>query len=988
MQIALLLIFFISGAAGLLYEVVWTRQLTLILGVTAPAVSTVLATFMAGLGLGGALAGRFVRNRNPIKFYAFCELGIALFGIATPFLLDALAPVYVMIKQKLGGGSGLTAARAAFSAFILLPPSLLMGATMPALSKWAVAASGQARSGRAIGFLYAINTLGAVAGTLGAAFFSIEAYGVRGTIALAAACNCTAALAAYSLSSRFSTVTEAAATEGSPVRPSGDRNRIIAFAVTALSGMSALLCEGIWTRYLVYAIGDNSAYAFAEMLAMFLFGIAVGSWAASPLVDRTRNPFAWLAVIQGLIACTSVASTALLDSRGRYAGFGDPYTGDIEATWATFLWAGVWSSAKVVLLPTLLFGATFPFIAKIVTRQSATAATDVGRALAWNTGGAILGALASGFLILPVLGFTKGMIATGSIELVAGALAMTRSGSRLWVSALCGASIIILFGGSCAWALSVRDAAARALIQDSARDKMLFYEDGAVSSVAVVEDTSTGFRTLYVGGDAQASTDPGGMLHLRLLGHLPALFHRNPKSGLVICCGAGVTLGSLASHPLDSIEVCDLSPTIIQLNRDGLFDLGNHRVFNDPRLRVTIDDGRNHLLATGRTYDVITTDPIDPDDAGVTSIYCKEFYQLVDKRLNPGGVACQWLTMQYSIDVYKSLIQAFRSAFPDCYLYDGDFTTVLVGRKPGGKPVSFDRLKSAFEVDPVRKSLADVGIDDPYDLLALEIAGPSALAAFCGDAPANSDEHPIAEVVAPRSAWGNPKGSMVKKLRTTLAMRSPDRGETVADWSKDHAARFREKYEGIQRSMDSRLIRADEDKDGTMTIESILKSLYSSGPRTTELMALFDRCEYSPGENVGEYLMNVDFGIDALDTRNRKSGFDPAEGARFAKYCFETALAMRPDALRPRLGLALAAARLDDHALAIDCAWQFLKGARYARPVIDKFCDRQTELLILQLSDPNRAAAALQSLERFMGVKNEPTVEAWMAWWKNWKKKK
>ncbi|MBI3818571.1 MAG: fused MFS/spermidine synthase [Planctomycetes bacterium] len=978
MRFIILLVFFVSGAAGLLYEVVWTRQLTLLLGVTAPAVSTVLATFMAGLGIGGAAAGRMIKNRDPLKFYAFCEVGIAILGFASPYVLDALAPVYVFLKQTIGGGPALTAARAALSALVLLPPALFMGATLPALSKWILTIGGDGRRGRGVGLLYAVNTVGAVAGTIAAAYFTIETFGMRGSIGCAAALNGVATIGAWSLSRAGIPAAPAASGTLNITFSAGARRA--ALIAAALSGAAGLACEGIWTRYLIYAVGDNSAYAFADMLAIFLAGIAAGSALAAPFVDKFKNPLLALAVIQGALACACVASVALLEPKGRYAGLGDWLTGETYVPWATFLWTGVWSSAKVVFIPTLLFGASFPFVARIVTRGAETAAADVGRSVAWNTAGSIAGAIASGFVLLPMLGFAKGMIAAASLSLLAMLAALAPAASLRFVKFIVAAIVCIAFGALSLVALSRRDAAARALIKDETRDTMKFYEDGAVSSVAVVEDNITKTRVLYVGGDAQASTDPVGMLHLRLMGHLPALFHENPKSGLVICCGAGVTLGSLASHPLETLEICDLSPTILQLNKDGVFDGGNNGVFRDPRLRVTVDDGRNHLLSTTRTYDVITTDPIDPDDAGVTSIYCKEFYELVSKRLNPGGVACQWMTTQYSLDVYKSLIQAFRLSFPECYIYDGDFTTVIVGRKPGGRRVAFDRLERAFEDRKVKSSLAAVGIDDPYDLLTLQLAGPADIANFCGDAPPNSDDRPIAEVVAPRTEWGNPRGSWIEKQRVLLSMRKSDRGDAIADWSAEHAARFKEKYRGMQRSMDARLARNEPGGGGAAKAEAVLRSLISTGPRTVDLMAEFDECDFEPGEDVGEYLLQIDFGIEALLPDAPPPNYDKAEAAKFAKYCFRSALMIRPDSLRGRLGLALACARLLEHAAAIDYARQVTEHARYATDYLQEFTRHETQQLINAVGDANEGTAAAEALEKLNNIRLDRTVEAWNAW--------
>jgi spermidine synthase len=996
-RLALLTVFALSGAAGLLYEVVWTRQLSLLLGVTAASVSTVLAVFMAGLGIGSAFAhrllgsreagGRGPGGRNPILFYAACEFGIGAWGALTPWLLGLCAPIYVGLRPALGDGVGLTLARSAIAGVVLLPATILMGATLPALAR-AATASGS-RAGAGIGALYAINTLGAVAGTLAAAFFTIEWLGMRGTIALAAAINGLVGIAAAAISFRWRSVAApggaAPAAPGAEPEPFPDSWRGTALRVTCLSGLAALACEGLWTRYLVYAVGDNSAYAFAEMLAVFLLGLAAGSATMAPLADRFRNPMAALAALQALLAAACVASAGALDSPGRGGGLGGGYSGHEGASWGSFLVHGLLASGKVVFVPTLLFGATFPLVARIVTRAPATSDRDVGRALAWNTSGAIAGALLSGFVILPTLGFAKGMVAVGLVNLAAAAHARgaaARAPGFGWrarrILVLGSVAAVALFLGSTAFAIARDGAAARALTRNSTRDKLVFYEDGPVSSVGITEDTKTGFRLLYVGGDAQASTDPEGMIHLRLLGHLPALLHPNPKSGLVICFGAGVTLGSLASHPFETLEVCELSPSVLRANRAGFFDDGNRGVIHDPRLRITLDDGRNHLLATDRTYDVITTDPIDPDDAGVTSLYSKEFYELEAKRLNPGGVACQWITTQYSLEVLKSLIESFRQVFPDCFLVDAAFTTVLVGRKPGGAPIPFERLERAFRDPRVAASLGDVGIDGPNDLLALVLAGPRELEDFCRGAAPNTDDRPIAEVVAPRSEYGNDADWWLRKERVLQSMRGLDRSRWIADWTPQKEEALRPTFDAIQRAMASRLFSRMKWEDRVAGARAVLESLAPPAPRINDLMAAFDRCDLRRGESDPEFESAIEAGIGALTNKNA-DGVAPLD----ARANFEAALARRPASCRALLGLAVASAQAGDPAAAIDRAAELLRWARYADDYLGPFCEAQMDVLVGWADEPERGPAARAALTRLTDAKISYAPSAWADWWQS-----
>ncbi len=981
----LLALFFLSGAAALVYEVVWTRQLGLVLGVGAEAVSTVLATFMAGLALGSALAPRLMRGRHPLAFYAVAEAAVAVLGAASPFLIGALPDVFVPLARTFGEGPLLGAARAALAGAVLLPATILMGATLPALAQWASLRG--TRLGASIGLLYGVNTLGAVAGTLGAAFFLVELLGRRGTILAAAAVNLGVALLAGALARRASAETgpESFTSPPGPAsasRPAvhqfgasvfGARVRSSAILAGALAGATALASESLWTRYLVYSVGDNSAYAFAEMLAMTLLGIGAGSALAAPFLDRMERPLAVLGRLLGLAAIACVASVSVLEAPGRYAGLGD-WQG-ASAPWSTFVTHGLLASARVVLVPAMLFGAAFAVVARVAATDARGAGRGVGRALAANTMGAIAGALAGGFLLLPGLGLAKGMIAAALLALGASVVAWrAEPATRRSMPLLVG--LLALFAAACGFALSREDAAVRALLQGSPRDRLVFYADGAVSSVGVVEDARTGHRTLFVDGDGQAGDGPEMMLHLRLLGHLPALLHEDPRSALVIGLGAGITVGALASHPLETLQVCELSPTILRMHREGWFEAGSGGVLSDPRLRVVVADGRNHLLASDRLWDVITTDPIDPDDAGVSNLYAREFYELVAARLAPGGVACQWITQSYGPEVTRSLIEAFRGVFADCVLFDAGFTTVLAGRKRGGTPADYARLERAFDDAHIARSLAEVGIDGPEDLLALQLAGPEALAAFCAGAVPNTDDRPVAEVVAPRTTWGVSATEWVERARTLYGMRSLDRAAVVADWSETREHALAPAFEAMTRALASRLVAPRErPEDVERAPRLVLRSLVAPAPRYVDLMAGFDECEVPAGTVDAEFDRLFGTGIAALDL----APGTPATDARAVRK-FEEALALRPQSLRASFGLAVAHAQAGSPALAIDAAMGVLRRARNARDVLEPFALLQVDRLVAAAAEPGAAGASARgALEALAG--SAAGAGGWDAWW-------
>lgn len=975
-------LFFLSGAAGLIYEITWTRQLTLQLGVTAEAVATVLAVYMAGLAIGGAIAHRFIQKRNPLRFYAICEFAIAATGLLAAMAPAWLADVWIIVHRSFGDESAAPAwIRPAIAGATLLPPTLLMGMTLPALARAAGGAGGTIA--RSTGRLYAWNTAGAIAGVFCATFFCIEWFGHHRTVQVAAAINVVVGAIAWMLSTKCDFINTPGEPAGHELSRANSGAVMAALILTFAGGFVSLSCQSLWTRYLVYAVGDNSAFAFAEMLIIFLAGIALGSAVASPIAMETRRPLELLSILQILAAAACAAGPRWLDPAGRAAGFADPVTGEITRPFIEFVFHGLTAAAKVMALPTLLFGASFPLVVRVVTDgtapdgRSAGVARDVGHALAWNTAGAIPGALAGGFLILPKLGYTNGLAVAGAL-LAVPSLGVLVGSAR---SAVAKAGYLlagsILFGATVWYGSGTGDAAARALIRNSERDRLIYYEDTAVASIGVVEDTVTGSRILYVGGDAQASTDPGGMLHLRLLGHLPAAFHGDPKDALVVACGAGVTLGALATHPLKSLTICDLSEAVIRINRDGMFDSGNGGVFRDPRLSVVIQDGRNYLLTTERTFDLITTDPIDPDDAGVTSIYSREYYQLVNRRLREGGVACQWISTIYSLDVYKSLLAAFQSVFEECYLYDAGFTTVIVGRKRGAVRPGFARLEAVFSHSKARQSLAAVGIDGPFDLLSLQIAGPAELAAFCKDAVPNSDDRPVVETAGPRSLFGSAPGSNREKEGRILELRTRDRRQVYADFDDSHQAAFDPVWDAVSAAFAVRLLPIAPGAASTLPAEKTLASFGGVAPRFVEIFAGFDAVDQVAGPGLTEYYKNMTAGIDAWF----QATGTPGARAAAARDAFAAALALRRDALRPRLGLAIACHGDGDPAAAMEHALILLKRARYAEFHLTPFCKVVMDALIELADDPKAGATVRASLARLSGGAAPDTKTGYAEWW-------
>jgi spermidine synthase len=792
-RFVVLALFLLSGVAGLMYQVVWTRNLSLVLGVTSQAVATVLAVFMGGLALGSWLLGRVGdTTRAPLRLYGWLEIGIALFGFQTALLFDGLADLYVVLRHsELIAPSLFPVVRVGLAGIALLGPTTLMGATLPILIR--AFCRTPDRIGRESGRLYAINTIGAVLGTLFAAYVMIEAVGLRATILTAAAINLLVGLVALWLARgeaehkpAFEKAWAPPAVPAMPTDAGDARTRRAVLLAFAASGFLALSYEVLWTRYLIYVVGENSVYAFATMLAAFLIGIALGSAIASVVAERVKNRVALLGCVIVLIGAAALVTVAIMTPLVTHRR----WTGGGEAFWLLSTKSFI-KCLAILIVPTTLSGSTFAIVAKIYARNEQTIGRDVGRAYAMNTLGAIFGALAGGFLVLPHLGLRAGLVVLGALNVLVGLWLLMRGGKAVRAprAALVTGLVAVLAAGSVALS-----GAPEQVALPHGDEELVFYEDGPESSVAVLRSPSSGNLHLLVDGDGQAGTWSRYQVHLRLLGHLAPMFHPDPKDALVVAFGAGVTTGCLAQHPIERVDLVELSDAV--LRAAPWFAEANHDALNDPKLNVIRDDGRNYLLATDRMYDVITSDPIDPDDAGVTSLYSKEYYELVRSRLRPGGVACQWMTSRYDPADYRLLVRTFQSVFPNTSIWFADFTTVLVGMRDDPS-VTMEDLRERMADPKVAASLAAIGVDDAEDLLSLYIAGPDEVRALVGEGPYNSDDRPYIEYQGPRfTPTEQTRRDLWKPL---MDLRSPDLSGWIADWSEADREACADEYAWMDR---------------------------------------------------------------------------------------------------------------------------------------------------------------------------------------------
>jgi len=743
---ALATLFFCSGLSALVYQVLWLRLLGLVFGVTVYAASTVLASFMAGLALGSFAAGRLAdRLRRPLLWFAAAECLIALSALATPAALDGLQRAYAVVSPSLPGSvPALTLARFLMSFSVLLVPTALMGATLPLVIRSSLFRIDTL--GLRLGLLYGTNTAGAIAGTLAAGLYLIPVLGISRTFAVAAAVNLGIAATAAALGLRVQTRHRP---DGSPVAAAGApvgespawlprRTRGVVLAVFGISGFASLALEVIWFRSNVLLIRPT-VYAFAAMLSTVLAGIAIGSWLIAPLLSRRWNWVAVLAVLEIAAAFTALGSFwTLMRSVDLTAQVG-PWMELVMPAYLTPLFV----TSFVTIFPTmLLFGAAFPVGMHLWTLGGPGAADRVagriGLFYAVNVVGSILGSLAAGFLLLPLLGARASLVIVCGLVVASGLLVLLVAPGVSRRSALASAGGVAVTFALVAGATG--DPFDVFLAYRFPGQPLLWREEGVQATVSVhdVPSARGGRRAMYLDGLHQASNiGPMVSAHLRV-GHLPMALHPQARRALVIGLGGGVTAGAVSQYPGVNVDVVELSPAVVRAA--AFFEDVNSGVTSRGNVRIRLDDGRNYLMLTTETYDVITADIILPIHAGAGNVYSAEYFELARRVLNESGVMLQWV--YGSGEDYRLIARTFMGVFP--YVTVWDDGSLLIGSK---RPLQLSR--SDFEwklhIPETAAALEAAGLGSFEELQRLYRGDRAALQRLIGPGPVLTDDRPMVE---------------------------------------------------------------------------------------------------------------------------------------------------------------------------------------------------------------------------------------------------
>lgn len=750
--------FFLSGAAGLAYEVIWIRQLSLVFGTTSFAVSTVLASFMGGLALGSWWFGRIAdRTERPLRLYAMLELGIGIYCLLVPFLLQAATKVYVLTARSLGGSFyTMSLVRFLLCAAVLILPTTFMGATFPLLSRHVVRRL--EGIGRGVGGLYGINTFGAVVGCFAAGYLLIGSIGVRGTTIAAALLNGVVALLAWFLS-RSASGADRPAEAGA-----GEKRRLpfvhgLILAGVAFSGFASLSYEVAWTRLLSLVLG-SSVYAFTAMLTTFLLGIAIGSAIISRFADRIRDPLFAFAAVQAMIALGVLAISPLLD---RLPVLFLVLFEKMGSSFWLFEIAEFLLCVIVMFLPTLFIGTTLPLAVKAFAGRVEEVGRSVGTVYAGNTIGAIFGSFLAGFVLLPLVGTQKTIAAAAGVNLLVGIvffLALPgRRPARLALSALAAVLFALLVFGVKPWDrymlnAGLFDSPRFALhqvgekgFQDYIRSyDIRFYEEETYANVAVSYESDNLF--LQINGRTEASTT-SDMSNQILVAQIPMLIHPDPKEVVVVGLGSGITFGSVLTHPVGRAECVEISPAVVRAA--AYFRDWHDDVTKNPKGTIILDDARNYLLSTEKRYDVIVAEPSKPWISGVSNLFTREAYEIYRDRLKPGGLLCQWFHY-YSMSPtdFKITLRTFLSVFPYAEVWNADNNVFLLGSM---EPIQIDtrRMEERMSEEKVAADLDRIELATPYLLLGHFLFGEKEARQYVGEGPINTDNLPIIEFSAPRN---------------------------------------------------------------------------------------------------------------------------------------------------------------------------------------------------------------------------------------------
>ena len=775
------LMFFLSGAAALIYQVVWVRSMTLVFGGSHLAVTSVLSIFMAGLAIGGYLFGRYAdRVKKPLRLYGLLEVGIAVFAAVFIGLMKIYPSFYVSLAQWRGNSPlYLSSVRVLFSVIALIIPTTLMGGTLPVLSK--IVSGHPNRIRGPLSFLYGFNTLGAVLGATVAGFFLMRLYSVSATLHIAIITNLLIGLTSILLQNRavalLPTTSSIKENPETPQAAAVGTSSLFPFKLVlwgiGMSGFCALGYEVLWSRILTVVVGA-SVYSFTTMLVAFLAGIALGSEAYGllPKVFKIeekggRRSICWFGMVQVMIGISALFVTLFIRDlpmnimrlHTYFRGMG---LGLLGVRW----WSNFALAFSYMIVPAFFMGLAFPLAGKIHAGYRRVVGSAVGEILAYNTVGAILGAGVSGFVMVYLFGIERSLQMFSLLNIGFGLLIYLSARNKKLLSWALSAVIvaILLFLGLNHNALRIWDTKYFAIFRSNQleafdspvkiRDaldntEVLYYGEGIESIVSSIK-VKGGEQSFLTNGRIEASSHLQAQQCQFALSHLPMLLHKNPRKVLVIGLGSGMTLGATSVHPsVEQMTLVEIEPMVLGVART--FEKYNHHVLDNPKLRIVFNDGRNFLMTTKERFDVITADPIHPWFRGAGYLYTTEYFKLVSDHLLPGGIACQWLPIyELTPEDLKCVVSTFRLRFKYTMLWLTHYDAELIG---SNTPIRIDEaeLDRRIAEPAISNDLKRVMMGTATDFLSYFVMGSDGMRGFSRGGVVNTDDNLYLEFSAPFS---------------------------------------------------------------------------------------------------------------------------------------------------------------------------------------------------------------------------------------------
>jgi spermidine synthase len=799
----ILLLFFLSGALALVYQVVWARMMTHVFGSTAVAVGTVLAAFMCGMAIGSWTIGRMAdRHRNPLRLYAWLEVGIAGAALLSHLGLDGMPAVYPVLHGIFGGSAMPLAVVRFLAAFgLIVAPTVLMGATLPVLSRFLLTRADSVAA--RLGLLYSVNTLGAVVGVLLAGFYLIGAWGIHAPVYAAVIGNLAIGVVAWLASGRARPVNAMVGGDGSaevdsrgaaPEADSGIEGDVpdpwtlrLVLLGLGISGFTSFAYEIYWTRSLIFVLG-NSTYALSTMLAAFLSGIAFGSYAVRFIIARFGDRaviFGWVQVLLGVFSALALPLLFLIE---------DPQSlhrsvAGLSSQASALVLTSFGVSFFVMLLPATLIGATFPLVGQLAVSQLSRAGASVGRVYAINTAGNVLGALLPGLVLLGWLGIQRGILAMATFNAALGLLVLSirlfgRPHHPAWRAVL-----PMVFLGCVVLLMQAPPGFQFPSQGQLDHHRALFYREGPLATTKVFVDPANGEKHMSVDGITIGGTGNTQFKQL-LLAHLPRLLIDDTSEELSVGLGSGILAGESALYPqVRDITVVEIEPSVIE--GAAWFNEENHGVLEEDRLTVVEDDIGNFLRTTEEKYRVISADEKTADEYASNGFsYSLEYYELLLEHLAAGGLVAQWVPATLPPRQYRMILRTFTEAFSHVQLWyflparrQGPFNSILVGSAEPVDIVVADIARRFEENHEALKSLAPYGLTSVESLLPHFIADERTIRPAVADAPINSLDHPRYEFYYPWDYARDKVGKVVENQAFILRLKRKAYVDFVASLS-------------------------------------------------------------------------------------------------------------------------------------------------------------------------------------------------------------